>query len=442
MRRRRVVCIGGGTGQSQVLRCLSRYPLDITALVGVTDNGGHSGQLRRIFGIPQVGDIRNCLASMADDKHLFTELLKYRFTEGDLEGVSLGNLLVSALIRTKGSLSAGIEALGRELGVPHTILPVSDHSTQGQKDGEEINIKARRGVVLACGGFENNSEMKLQYFELQPVYPVYLGNTGDGILMAQKIGAALWHMWHFHGGYGFKYAEFPFAIRHVWAGPRKNDRKMVWIAVDRYGRRFMNEYPPAPQDTGARPLEYYDPDIQDYPRVPCYLIFDEEARKLGPLAMVIVNDERYHYRWSEDNSVEIEKGWIMRGTTLREIADKIKVPTEELESTVERWNQNCQNGSDPDFKRPPKTMMPIATPPYYAMEAWPIVSNTQGGLAHDADQRVLDPLKKPIPHLYVAGELSSIFGHLYLEAGNITEAFIGGRIAGQNAAKKSTQGTS
>ena len=130
MRRRRVVCIGGGTGQSQVLRCLSRYPLDITALVGVTDNGGHSGQLRRIFGIPQVGDIRNCLASMADDKHLFTELLKYRFTEGDLEGVSLGNLLVSALIRTKGSLSAGIEALGRALGVPHTILPVSDHSTQ------------------------------------------------------------------------------------------------------------------------------------------------------------------------------------------------------------------------------------------------------------------------------------------------------------------------
>ena len=61
-----MVCIGGGTGQSQVLRSLSRYPLDITALVGVTDNGGHSGVLRKIFGIPQVGDIRNCLASLAD----------------------------------------------------------------------------------------------------------------------------------------------------------------------------------------------------------------------------------------------------------------------------------------------------------------------------------------------------------------------------------------
>lgn len=127
--RKRIVCIGGGTGQSQVLRSLSRYPLDITALVGVTDNGGHSGELREIFGIPQVGDIRNCLASLADDSSLFTELLKYRFREGDLDGVSLGNLLVVALIRLKGSLSAGIEALAKELGVPHRILPVSDHST-------------------------------------------------------------------------------------------------------------------------------------------------------------------------------------------------------------------------------------------------------------------------------------------------------------------------
>ncbi|MBI2899426.1 MAG: YvcK family protein [Planctomycetes bacterium] len=129
MRRRRVVCIGGGTGQSQVLRALSRHPLDITALVGVTDNGGHSGLLREIFGIPQVGDVRNCLASLADDSNLFTDLLQYRFREGSLDGVSLGNLLVVALLRLKGSLSAAIDALARQLGVPHRILPVSDSST-------------------------------------------------------------------------------------------------------------------------------------------------------------------------------------------------------------------------------------------------------------------------------------------------------------------------
>jgi hypothetical protein len=98
-----------------------------------------------------------------------------------------------------------------------------------EHDGKVINIKANKGVILACGGYENDDAMKLQYFEAQPVYPVYLGNTGDGVKMAQKAGAGLWHMWHFHGGYGFKFAELPFAIRHVWAGPRNENRKMIWV---------------------------------------------------------------------------------------------------------------------------------------------------------------------------------------------------------------------
>src|SRR3989338_6284849 len=297
-----------------------------------------------------------------------------------------------------------------------------------------LTIRARKAGIVTTGGFENNETMKLQYFEAQPVYPVYLGNTGDGILMAQKAGAALWHMWHFHGGYGFKYPEFPFAIRHVWAGPRNENRKMIWIAVDRCGKRFMDEYPPAPQDTGTRPLEYYDADIQDCPRIPCYLIFDEDGRKLGPLAMVIVNDERYHYKWSEDNLAEVKKGWILVGESLEEVAGKIKVNPQVLKSTVARWNSLCSKGRDEDFGRPPKTMMPILRPPFYAMEAWPIVSNTQGGPAHDPEQRVLDPMGRPIPRLYAAGEITSIFGHLYLEAGNITECFVGGKIAGRNAA--------
>ncbi|HXG50959.1 MAG TPA: FAD-binding protein [candidate division Zixibacteria bacterium] len=305
-----------------------------------------------------------------------------------------------------------------------------------ERDGRRLKVKARKAVVLACGGYENDDAMKLQYFQAQPVYPVYLGNTGDGIKMAQKAGAALWHMWHFHGGYGFKFPELPFAIRHVWAGPRNEKRKMIWIAVDRSGRRFMDEYPPAPQDTGARPLEFYDPDIQDYPRIPCYLIFDEEGRRLGPIGIPIVNDERYDARWSQDNLAEVEKGWIKKGDSLDEIASRIHVNPGVLRETVERWNRLCRDGEDVDFRRPPGTMMPIATPPYYVIEAWPIVNNTQGGPEHDARQRVLDPMKRPIPRLYVAGEISSIYGHLYLEAGNITECFVAGRIAGTNAARE------
>lgn len=129
-RRKRVVCIGGGTGQAQLLRGLSHHPLEITAIVGVTDNGGHSGVLRRIFGVPQMGDIRNCLASLGDDAKLLTQLLKYRFAEGELDGASLGNLIVCGLMRMRGSLSASVDALRQELGIPHRIVPVSDHSAQ------------------------------------------------------------------------------------------------------------------------------------------------------------------------------------------------------------------------------------------------------------------------------------------------------------------------
>ena len=80
-------------------------------------------------------------------------------------------------------------------------------------------------------------------------------------------------------------------------------------------------------------------------------------------------------------------------------------------------------------------MMPIAEPPFSAAYVWPIVSNTQGGLPHDEEQRVLDAFGAPIPRLYVAGELGSVFGHLYISGGNYSECLVGGRIAGRNAAR-------
>lgn len=76
-------------------------------------------------------------------------------------------------------------------------------------------------------------------------------------------------------------------------------------------------------------------------------------------------------------------------------------------------------------------MMPIAAPPFSAARVWPIVSNTQSGLPHDEERRVLDAFGKPIPRHYVAGELGSVFGHLYISGGNYAECLIGGRIAAQ-----------
>lgn len=304
-----------------------------------------------------------------------------------------------------------------------------------EHSGRRISVKANKGIILASGGFENNDEMKKNYFEAMPVYTLFAGNTGDGIRMAQEVGADLWHMWHFHGSYGFKYPEFPLAFRHCFRGPRKDDWVMPWIVVDKYGRRFMNEYPPAVQDTGHRALEFYDADRQEFPRIPAYLVFDEKGRQLGPVGQPTVHDANFTYEWSDDNLAEVERGWVHQADSLDELAGMIPVDRTVLKKTLADWNALCKTGEEDVFHRPPRTRMTIDTPPYYLMEVWPIVSNTQGGPVHDGEQRVLNVHRQPIPRLFSAGECGSSFGHLYLEAGNITECFVTGRMAGQNVAR-------
>ena len=148
------------------------------------------------------------------------------------------------------------------------------------KEGKELALKARRAVILACGGFEQNEWLLKQYLQGMPFYSMApLTHTGDGILMTQKVGAALWHMWHIHGSYGFKFDEFPIAFRTPFAGSRNPKRTMPWIVVDKSGARYMNEYQPAPQDTGHRAMEVFDPDMPGYSRIPSYIIFDEVGRK-------------------------------------------------------------------------------------------------------------------------------------------------------------------
>ncbi len=327
---------------------------------------------------------------------------------------------VRELIRDDDGVVAGVVAEAGDVGAPLAA---------------PLRVRARRAVVLCTGGFEHNQELKDNYLQIQHTISMSpLGNTGDGILMSQKAGAALWHMWHLHGGYGFKIPGLPVAVRHSWAGFRSDSRKMPWIAVDRFGRRFMDEYPPAPQDTVIRALEYFDPDIQDYPRIPCYLVFDDAGRRLGPIGEPKINDERIDFQWSEDNRREVESGTIRRAGSIAELAGQLGLDGEALAETVERWNAQCAGGRDRDFRRPPGTMMPVAEPPFYAIEGWPIITNTQGGPVHNAHQQIVDPDGRPIPRLYAAGELGSLFGHLYLLAGNNSECFISGRIAGRRAA--------
>ena len=290
--------------------------------------------------------------------------------------------------------------------------------------------------MLAAGGFEHNEHLRLQYLQAQPFYPICaLGNTGDGLLMGQKAGAGLWHMWHVHGGYGFKAPEYPIAFRHRIQGrhganhrPKPGEefslksgdegpKMMPWIVVDKFGKRYMDEYPPAPQDSPWRDMSLYDVHIKDFPRIPSHMIFDENGRITGPMFTPISDHPSRRYEWSEDNSVELAKGWIKQAPTIEELARTIGVPEDNLAATVARWNEICDREEDTDFRRFAGSLFPIFKPPFYAVEVWPIITNTQGALAHDKDQRVLDAHDNPIPGLYCAGEMGGVFGHLYLNSG-------------------------
>jgi succinate dehydrogenase/fumarate reductase flavoprotein subunit len=311
-------------------------------------------------------------------------------------------------------------------------------------NGGERKILARRGVILATGGFEGDASMREQFLEGKPILNAAGGsNTGDGIHMAQHLGAALWHMWHIHGAYGFRHPDprYPYSIRLKrfpdWY-PGEADRvklKMPWILVDQDGRRFMSEQQPYTQDTAVRPMQYYDPVRQRFPRNPAFMICDEEGRRMFPLGKPTSNDEGVRYVWSDDNLKEVELGILRRADSLSALAGILGLDPLALKQSIARWNWLCQQGRDDDFGRPSGSMMPIVAPPFYGAQVWATVSNTQGGPVHDAQQRIIDVYGDPLPRLYAAGELGSSFGHLYLSGGNIAECFVTGRIAGSNAAK-------
>jgi succinate dehydrogenase/fumarate reductase flavoprotein subunit len=340
---------------------------------------------------------------------------------------------------------AGVQIL---LGTPvrRLLADAGAREVQGVSvgvNGGEQNILARRAVVLATGGFEGDAEMRMQFLEGKPILNAAGGsNTGDGIRMAQRLGAALWHMWHVHGSYGFRHTDptYPYSIRlkrfpDWFPGDEGQVKlKMPWILVDQDGRRFMSEQQPYTQDTCIRPMQYYDPVRQRFPRNPSYMICDEEGRSMFPLGKPTSNDPGLRYVWSDDNLKEVELGILKRANSLAELACILGLDAAALESSIKRWNTLCNSGTDADCGRPPGSMMPIARPPFYGAPVWATVSNTQGGPVHDAEQRIIDVDGIPIPRLYAAGELGSSFGHLYLSGGNIAECFVSGRIAGRNAA--------
>lgn len=122
----KVVVIGGGTGLSTMLSGIKYYSRNVTAIVTVADDGGSSGRLRREFDILPPGDIRNCLAALADDSDLMTKLFRYRFEKGEgVAGHSFGNLFITAMTEVTGSFDTAIEESSKILAIRGTVLPAS-----------------------------------------------------------------------------------------------------------------------------------------------------------------------------------------------------------------------------------------------------------------------------------------------------------------------------
>ena len=362
----------------------------------------------------------------------------------DVVGAPGGTLLFEVLRRNLHQRGITVHTGSR---VERLLCNPKDGALQGLVVGRGRTakaVRARRGVVLACGGFEGDPDMQRAFWPEGAVMSAAVrGNTGDGIRMAQALGADLWHMWHYHGSYGFKHSDpaYPFGIRTKrlpdWqpGTPLRGDVAMPWILLDARGRRFMNEYDPYVQDTGARPFARYDPVRQDYAAMPAWLIADARGAALYPFGRPTSHARGVHYDWSHDNQKELALGILKQARDVGELAKGTGTSEAALARSLALWNAACAAGEDSDWDRPPTSMLPIDQAPFVYAPVWPIVSNTQGGPVHDAGQRILRPDGTPIPGLFAAGEMGSLFGHLYMSGGNIAECFVGGRLAGLGAAR-------
>jgi uncharacterized cofD-like protein len=128
--RKKVVVIGGGTGNFVVLKGLKSFPLDLTAIVSMADDGGSTGILRDELGVLPPGDVRQCLVALSNSSRLMRSLMNYRFENGGLGGHSFGNLLLSALEKVTGSFEKAVEEASKILNIKGKVIPVTTHQVR------------------------------------------------------------------------------------------------------------------------------------------------------------------------------------------------------------------------------------------------------------------------------------------------------------------------
>ena len=304
-----------------------------------------------------------------------------------------------------------------------------------EQGGQRRAIRARRGVIMAVGGYESDPQMQKNYYGLANVQPLGTPfNTGDGIRILQKSGADMWHLRNQGQSGG------------VWPGIMKEGHTsaslrnfmlpaMSWIDIDQTGRRFYNE-------ANELQLTHYKQkqygrwlDVPLNAAHPVYMIFDETTRMAGKLVLEImawspVVDQE---PWSEDNSAEIASGFIKTADSIEGLAAEIGLPPEVLAAEVGNYNAGCEAGEDAAFGRSADTLVPISNGPFYALPITPAIVCTGGGARRNMDGQVYGHDGAVIPRLFEAGELGSIFSDLYQNGSYLTEAMITGRGAARAA---------
>lgn len=298
------------------------------------------------------------------------------------------------------------------------------HGVQVEKDGALYQIRAKNGVILTCGGFEHNDQMINDYLGIPGFYTwAALYNEGDGIRMAQEIGADMWHMGVYAGPLWGWLAEGadPETMRCLRPGSASKVYSSLGVIVGPNGSRFFNE---GLKNRHGRinigGVYMYTP-TPDY----VYAVFDDESRK--------ANLNGFFATWSEAGEEELAAGHIISADTLEELAAKIGVPVEEFVHDVTAVNDAYRNGTDAQYELEHDKITPVLTAPFYAVKLVPTMYNTDGGPRRNAKAEILDTNGLVIPHLYSAGELGSIYNYMYNGSGNQGECLVFGQIAGHNA---------
>ncbi|MEX3647357.1 3-oxosteroid 1-dehydrogenase [Mycolicibacterium porcinum] len=357
--------------------------------------------------------------------------------------VGMGRALIAPL--RIGLQKAGVPLL---LNTALTDLYVEDGVVRGiyvvdprDTSAEPQLIRARRGVILGSGGFEHNEQMRVKY-QRAPITTEWTvgaaANTGDGILAAEKQGAAL---------------EF---MEDSWWGPTVPLTDSPWFAlsernspgsiiVNMAGKRFMNESMPYVEACHHMYGGEYGQGAGPGENIPAWLIFDQQYRDRFIFAG-LQPGQRIPKKW-------LESGVIVKADTLEELAAKTGLPADAFAATIDRFNGFARSGVDEDFHRgesaydryygdptnkPNPNLGEIKHGPYYAAKMVPGDLGTKGGIRTDVKGRALRDDDSVIEGLYAAGNVSSpVMGHTYPgPGGTIGPAMTWGYLAALDIAGK------